>query len=193
MVAIAQLSDTVLDESWRCVFVKHTRGGSLVYHVRRSRCSAWALAVQPIGVVLAYRNTSDMPMSAPGLTRWVTSAATLHYASLQEATWSHVRLLFLRNLRHLQQDCKWLVSPHLYTLSYMPLGVKEWPRAIKGLDIGREFFMMTKSGREGGNLEFGGIITSCQLAGKRKRNGQTRAADFEDWRRRLPFLSSQKT
>ena len=51
---------------------------------------------------------------------------------------------------------------------YAQEGGREWPKPIKGLDAGREFSMMVKSGWNSKSLEFGGIITSCQLPGKKK-------------------------
>ena len=79
---------------------------SLSFHERRSCWIAWAMAVQPIGVMLALSSISDMPMSAPGRTRWVTSAGHLRVQVLQEATWSHSSLTFrLFSLTGLQGSC----------------------------------------------------------------------------------------
>ena len=60
-----------------------------------------------------------LPMSAPGRTRWVTSAALL----VQEATWSQHTFLVNRYICRnmvwivLWQDLQVLVSPHLYPFS----------------------------------------------------------------------------
>jgi hypothetical protein len=49
---------------------------STFVYERRSCRTAWALAVQHPGVVFVCKRTlRTLPMSAPGLTRWVTSAA----------------------------------------------------------------------------------------------------------------------
>ena len=85
---------------------------------------AWiarAMAIQPIGVMLALSSISDTPMSAPGRTRWVTSAGHLHVQVLQEATWSHSCFTFrLLSLTGLQGSCvhnyPFTVSVSFYTV-----------------------------------------------------------------------------
>ena len=75
-------------------------------------------------------------MPAPGLTRWVTSAAHL-LAFVREATWS--RSIFLSWLESLSlQDCKLFVCPHLYPFQ----GLQEYPAVFmvtKFQDLTKEF------------------------------------------------------
>ena len=86
----------------------------------RSCRTAWASVVRHPGVMLALlaASISGMPMPAPGLTRWVTSATHL-LAFVWEATWPHSHSYFRSGLElRSRQDCKWLVCPHLYPFSF---------------------------------------------------------------------------